>query len=217
MQQNTEPILAINYEDIPSKVFKSFFNYFILPLLLIVDIMMIYGFITHESLSDLSRPFALGVVTLVALIVYFFSIVIYFFSIKFLTQKYASLEIYKEKVIINNKDEYTISKVEFTRMPYMSVITRWFQLIDKESKEVIGHFVYRFNDTYFLQNSPEIIQKVINSMSIDKSVSLRKMVDEDKNQCFVLQHRNEKLRRITITAFLILIALITAMLLYRQS
>ena len=216
MQKSTEPILAINYEDITSKVFKSFFNYFTLPILLIVDIVMIYGIITHESLNDLSRPFALGIVVLAGLSIYFFSVVIYFFSMKFLTRKYASLEIYEEKVIINNKAEYSISEVEFTHMPYISAVTRWFELIDKESKEAIGHFVYRFYDTYFLQNSPEMIQKAINSTTTDNSASLREMVDEDKNQCLAMQHRNEKLRRLTMTAFLVLITLVVAMLLYRQ-
>ena len=42
------------------------------------------------------------------------------------------------------------------------------------------------------------------------------MVDEDKNQCLAMQHRNEKLRRLTMTAFLVLITLVVAMLLYRQ-
>lgn len=215
MQQSENVLLSIKYIDSSKKILKSIFSYYFLPIVSIINLMTLYSLLTYKNLQDLSGPFALSFVMLVGLAIVFFTILMFFGSIHFLQKRYSSFSISKNHILINSKDMYDIQNVEYVDMPYISTVSRWFELREKNSKKTIGHFVYRFYDTFFFYNSPEIIKNIIESKSLDNIEAIDKSIQEDKISCLSLERRNEKIRKITMFLFLILIGQMVAMLLIR--
>ncbi len=216
MQQSEDVILSIKYIDSSKKILKSIFSYYFLPIISIINLMTLYSLLTYQDLQDLSGPFGLSFVMLAGLTIVFSSILMFFGSMYFLQKKYSSLRIFQNYILINSKDKYDIQNIEYVDMPYRSAISRWFELREKNSKKTIGHFVYRFYDTYFFYNSPEMIKNLIESKSLDNRDLINKSIQEDEISCLSLETRNEKIRKITIFLFLILIGQMVAMLLIRQ-
>jgi|GEM_PF-4454785 len=215
MQQSEDILLSIKYIDSSKKILKSIFSYYFLPIVSIVNLMTLYSLLTYENLQDLSGPFALSFVMLAGLAIVFFTILMFFGSMLFLQKRYSSFSISKNHILINSKDIYDIQNVEYVDMPYISTVSRWFELREKNSKKTIGHFVYRFYDTFFFYNSPEIIKNFIESKSLDNREAIDKSIQKDKISCLSLETRNEKIRKITIFLFISLVAQMVAMLLIR--
>ena len=215
-EENKDMLLSIEYIDLGIKIFKSIFSYYFLPILLIINLMDLYTLLTYENLDDLGKAFAGSGVFLIGFLVVSFSILIFFTSIIFLKKKYYKLDISKNHIIINSKYMYDIQNIEYINMPYISSISRWFQLKEKNTEKLIGHFNYRFYDTYFFYNTPEVIEKLINSNSLDNKELIENLIKEDKLSCLALEKRNEKIRFFTIILFAILIGQSLLMVLIRQ-
>ncbi len=215
MEQSEDVLLSIKYIDASKKILKSIFSYYSLPIVSIINLMTLYSLLTYKNLQDLSGPFALSFVILAGLTIVFFTILMFYGSMHFLQKKYSNFSISKNHILINSKDMYDIQNVEYVDMPYISTVSRWFTLREKNSKKTIGHFVYRFYDTFFFYNSPELIKNIIESKSLDNREATDKFIQEDKISCLSLERRNEKIRKITMFLFLILIGQMVAMLLIR--
>ncbi len=212
MQSTENKLISIKYIDSNKKVLKSIFSYYSLPVFFALNLMTLYTLSTYRSLNDLSGPFALSIAILAGMLVLFVSIVIFLGSFTFLQRKYSSLEIFQNTIIINSKDIYNIENVEYVNMPYISVISHWFQLRDKNSKKMIGHFVYRFYDMYFFNYSPEIIKKTIESNSLINQIYIKKSIAKDNLLCIKRAQRNEKIKIFTTLLFVVLIVQLAIML-----
>ena len=135
MQQSEDILLSIKYIDLNKKILKSIFSYYSLPIVLIVNLMTLYSLLTYQNLQDLSGPFALSFVMLVGLAIVFFTILMFLGSMHFLQKRYYSFSISQNYIIINSKDMYDIQNVEYIDMPYISRVSCWFELREKNSKK----------------------------------------------------------------------------------
>jgi hypothetical protein len=205
MQDKKALLVSLTYENLTKKILKSFFNFFIFPIILGLDIMLIVAIVRHKNLIE---SLALSVCFLIVMAVFFLTIMLYLLSMKFLLRRYSRLEIFEDEVIINNTTHYLITDIEFVPMPsFLSETSRWFELKEKKSGQGIAHFVYRFHDTYFFKHSPEIVKKIIqNDPSIELNALLQ-MIKKDTEECLRIQNRNEDIRTLTILLFLVLIFL----------
>ncbi|WP_069479111.1 hypothetical protein [Sulfurospirillum halorespirans] len=205
MQNEKTLLVSLTYENLTKKILKSFFNFFMLPIILGLNIMLIIAIVRHKNLIE---SLALSITLLIVMGVFFLTIVLFLLSMKFLLRRYSQLEIFEEKIIINNTTTCLISDIEFVPMPsFLSKSSRWFELKEKNSDQVIAHFVYRFYNTYFFKHSPEIVKKIIqNDHSLELNTLLQ-MIKQDTEECVRIQNRNEDIRTLTILLFLVLIFL----------
>ena len=142
-----------------------------------------------------------------AMAVFFLTILLFLVSMKFLLRKYSQLEIFEDEVIINNTTHYLIADIEFVPMPYFSGTSEWFELKETKSGHVIAHLVYRFHNTYFFKNSPQIVKKIIHSHHSLELKTLQQMIKQDTEECVRIQNRNEDMRTLMILFFLLSIFL----------
>jgi len=205
MQDKKALLVSLTYENLTKKILKSFFNFFIFPIILGLDIMLIVAIVRHKNLIE---SLTLSVCSLIVMAIFFLTIMLYLLSMKFLLRRYSRLEIFEDEVIINNTTHYLITDIEFVPMPScLSETSRWFELKEKKSGQGIAHFVYRFHDTYFFKNSPEIVEKIIHHDPSIELNTLQKMIIQDTEKCVRIQNRNEDIRTLTILLFLVLIFL----------
>lgn len=206
MQNNKTFLVSLTYENLTKKILKSFFNFFMFPIILGLDIILIVAILRHKNLIE---SLALSVCSLIVMALFFSTILFYWLSMKFLLRRYSQLEIFEDEVIINNTTHYLIADIEFVPMPsfFYNDISLWFELKEKKSGQGIAHFVYRFHNTYFFKHSPEIVEKIIqNDHSLDLN-TLQQMIKQDTEECLRIQNRNEDIRTLTILLFLVLIFL----------
>lgn len=206
MQNNKTLLVSLSYENLTKKIMKSFFNFFMFPVILGLDIMLIVAILRHK---DLIESLSVSVCCLIFMALFFSTIIFYWLSMKFLLRRYSQLEIFEDEVIINNTTHYLIADIEFVPMtPFFdNDISLWFELKEKKLGQCIAHFVYRFHNTYFFKNSPQMIQTIIqNNHSLELN-TLQQMIRQDTEECVRIQNRNEDIQTITILLFLLLIFL----------
>jgi len=212
VQEHENTLLSIKYINSNRKFFKSIFSYYFLPAFVILNLINLNILLTYEHIQDLNAPFTLSVLGLVLLAIILFPILMFSCSMFFLKKRYYSLSIFQNYILINSKNKYELEDIEYVSMRYNSIVSHRFSLRKKKSKKLIGHFVYRFYDTYLFNSSPEIIKSIIELRHIDNKELIEKSIQDDRTSCLSKETRNEKIRKITIFLFFALIAEVFAML-----
>ena len=217
MKENNETLLvSMFYENVYNKLLSSYFNFWLLPFNLIAIIGIIISFFRYENLEQLSHSFALGSGMLILSLVNLFGIIIYIFLMKIILKKFSRLDLTDKSVIINDVDIYPISDVKYQHIFNFSMMSRTFMLVDKETNKIIGHFVYRFSDVIFFDNSPEIIEQILETSSSQSMGILQQNIIKNKKEVKNIKKYFSKARSLTIISFFILVFLIASMILFRD-
>ncbi|MDD2839330.1 MAG: hypothetical protein PHX59_10280 [Sulfuricurvum sp.] len=204
-------LLSLSCENYTSKILNGFFNVFILPLILFANVFIIIGIINYEDITNLASPFAVGVLSLLISSIYFVASVIFIFIFK----QYSKLVITTETVSINSTDSYPIDDIQYLHTPSFSSLAKSFVLINKKTNKPIAHFNYRFGDTIFFENSPEMIRKVLQKGESEIKF-LEQEIKEDREKVLKLKKLVKKIRIITMFSFMILAFLIILLLIFRD-
>jgi len=212
MNKNEVLLMSLSYGNYTSKILNGFFNIFILPLILFSNITIIIALINYETFNQLAGPFAGGVVSLILSSVYLIVSVIYIFIFK----RYSKLEITNEQVIINGKDFYPITEITYQHIPSRSIFAESFLLNNQNTNKIIAHFNYRFGDTIFLKNSPEMIRKTLQKNEPFQIKQLKQEIKKDRKKILKLKKLFKRIRIFTVFSFIVLVFLLTSILVLRD-
>jgi hypothetical protein len=205
-------LVSLSYENYTYKILNGFFNVFILPLILFANVVIITAIINYEDITKLASPFAVGVLSLLISSVYLIASVIFIFIFK----RYSKLDITTETVTINSTDSYPIADIQYLHTPSFSILAKSFVLTNKKTNKPIAHFNYRFGDTIFFENSPEMIREILQKSEFSEIKLLEQEIEEDRKKVLKLNKLAKKTRIITMFSFIILVFLIISLLIFRN-
>jgi len=211
MNKDEVLLLSLSYGNYTSKILNGFFNVFILPLILFSNIAIIIAIFNYETFSQLAGPFAGGIVSLILSSVYLIISVLYILIFK----RYSKLDITNETVIINDKYFYPVSEIKYQQIPSIYIFSNSFLLTNQKTNKIIAHFNYRFGDTVFFKNSPEMIKKILQTNEPFQIKQLQQEIKEDRKKVLKSRKLVKRIRIITMFSFIMLVLLLTSMFVFR--